>query len=86
MEDTSSQHSGGQLMNGFYNYIPLKGSPMTSPTKARFTERGVPEGAASVSPQDSISLPNTNSTTTSPTMPHTVTNASGKPMFYAMNV
>lgn len=86
IEDSNSQHNAGQLMNGFYNYMPPKESPVNSPTKARFIERGVPEGAASVSPQDSVTLPNTNSVTTSPTMPHTITNANGKPLFYAMNV
>lgn len=66
--------------------MPPKDSPANSPTKAKYIERGVPEGAASVSPQDSINLGNTNSTMTSPTLPHNVTTTGGKPLFYAMNV
>ncbi|XP_017774355.1 PREDICTED: uncharacterized protein LOC108561078 isoform X2 [Nicrophorus vespilloides] len=56
----------------------MKDSMPNSPTKPRFIERGVPEGAASVSPQDS----NVAATMTSPTSPQNPT----KPMFYAMNV
>ncbi|XP_074040544.1 uncharacterized protein isoform X2 [Leptinotarsa decemlineata] len=81
MEDPDIQHNG-PIMNGYYNYLPPKDSPGNSPTKARFIERGVPEGAASVSPQDSINLQNNSSTNTSPTLAHT----NAKPLFYAMNV
>lgn len=52
-----------------------------SPTKPRFIERGVPEGAASVSPQDT----NTQSVT-SPTSPQNPPGNPQKPLFYAMNV
>ncbi|XP_028146995.1 uncharacterized protein LOC114340427 isoform X2 [Diabrotica virgifera virgifera] len=80
VDESSIQHSNH--LNGYYNYLPPKDSPAGSPTKARFIERGVPEGAASVSPQDSVSLQNS-STNTSPTsMSHTTS----KPLFYAMNV
>lgn len=85
-EDPDHPTNGGQMYNGYYPYMTTKDSPANSPTKAKFIERGVPEGAASVSPQDSINLANTNSSTTSPTFPHTVTTPGGKPMFYAMNV
>lgn len=61
-------------------------SAPSSPTKNRFTsERGVPEGAASVSPQDSTNT--STSTMTSPTSPQNPPAvASGKSLFYAMNV
>lgn len=59
----------------------------SSPTKPKFTERGVPEGAASVSPPDTIKIgQSNNSTMTSPTSPQNVSMPSQKPMFYAMNV
>ncbi|XP_018331288.1 uncharacterized protein LOC108741127 [Agrilus planipennis] len=55
-----------------------------SPTKQRFIERGVPEGAASVPSQDSLS---SQSTMTSPTSPQqNVQTNTPKPLFYAMNV
>lgn len=58
-------------------------SAPSSPTKNRFTsERGVPEGAASVSPQDSTNT--STSTMTSPTSPQNPPN--GKSLYYAMNV
>ncbi|CAH1118009.1 unnamed protein product [Phaedon cochleariae] len=79
VDEPESQHNG-TTMNGYYNYYAAnKESPVHSPTKtSRYIERGVPEGAASVSPQDSMSTASTN---TSPTLGH-----SAKPMFYAMNV
>ncbi|XP_057653076.1 uncharacterized protein LOC130891960 [Diorhabda carinulata] len=80
LDDTGMQHVNH--LNGYYNYLPPKESPANSPTKARYIERGVPEGAASVSPQDSVNLQST-STNTSPT---TMTHNSSKPLFYAMNV
>lgn len=87
LEDTDHPPNGGQIYNGYYPYMPPRESPVNSPTKAKYIERGVPEGAASVSPQDSINLGNANSTMTSPTMTHTVTSTNGgKPLFYAMNV
>nr|XP_022914286.1 uncharacterized protein LOC111424825 [Onthophagus taurus]XP_022914287.1 uncharacterized protein LOC111424825 [Onthophagus taurus] len=70
LTDSDSQHSKCSMPN--------------SPTKTnstRFTERGVPEGAASVSPQDCGQM-NNSSTMTSPTSPQNPQ----KPMFYAMNV
>ncbi|KAG5889456.1 hypothetical protein JTB14_016436 [Gonioctena quinquepunctata] len=81
MEDPNIQHNG-LTMNGYYNYLPPKDSPTNSPTKARYIERGVPEGAASVSPQDSVNLQSNSSTNTSPTLAH----PNPKPLFYAMNV
>lgn len=86
MENGDHPTNGGQMFNGYYPYMPPKESPTNSPTKAKFIERGVPEGAASVSPQDSINLGNSNSAMTSPTMPHNVPTNGGKPLFYAMNV
>ncbi|XP_050309548.1 uncharacterized protein LOC126745652 isoform X2 [Anthonomus grandis grandis] len=85
LTDSDSQHSGS-IPNG-YNRPDL--SIPNSPTKPRFIERGVPEGAASVSPQDMSGVSqSSNSTMTSPTSPQnppvTVTNQ--KPVFYAMNV
>lgn len=89
MEDSDHPSNGSQLYNGYYPYMPAKDSPVNSPTKTKFIERGVPEGAASVSPQDPMSLgnPNSSSTTTSPTISQTVTTTgTGKSLFYAMNV
>ena len=56
LTDSDSQHSGS-LPNGYRQSADLSGyvtkdSIPNSPTKPRFIERGVPEGAASVSPQD----------------------------------
>lgn len=71
-----------------------KDSMPNSPTKPRFIERGVPEGAASVSPQDTVQI-NQNSSMTSPTSPQnpqpppsssSTATTTTKPLFYAMNV
>ncbi|CAG9859520.1 unnamed protein product [Phyllotreta striolata] len=78
VEESSFQHSN--RLNGYYNYLPGKESPADSPTKARFIERGVPEGAASVSPQDSVQAAASANTSPTSAPPH------GKPLFYAMNV
>lgn len=55
LTDSDSQHSGS-LPNGYrqsdISMYSTKDSIPNSPTKPRFIERGVPEGAASVSPQD----------------------------------
>lgn len=75
-EDTDTQQNL-PLPNGYRHTIE---SIPNSPTKPRFIERGVPEGAASVSPQDVSAQ--TASTMTSPTSPQ----QQGKPLFYAMNV
>lgn len=74
-DDTDTQ-SNLPLANDYRQTID---SIPNSPTKPRFIERGVPEGAASVSPQDVSAQ--TASTMTSPTSPQ-----QGKPLFYAMNV
>lgn len=76
-DDTDSQQNL-PLPNGYRHTID---SIPNSPTKPRFIERGVPEGAASVSPQDVSAQ--TASTMTSPTSPQ---QHAGKPLFYAMNV
>lgn len=83
IEEGDSQQNG-PAMNGYYNY-GLQSSPADSPTKTRYIERGVPEGAASISPQDSINA-QSSSAATSPTMPHNMANTNAKPLFYAMNV
>lgn len=75
-DDADSQQNL-TLPNGYRQTID---SIPNSPTKPRFIERGVPEGAASVSPQDVSAQ--TASTMTSPTSPQ----QQGKPLFYAMNV
>lgn len=85
--DNDSQHAM-PLHNGFRPglelvYPPQKDSVPNSPTKPRFIERGVPEGAASVSPQDSTVA---QSTMTSPTSPQNPQQAHPKPLFYSMNV
>lgn len=99
LADSDSQHSG-QLPNGYrqatiQTQFPVRGesSAPGSPTKTRFTsERGVPEGAASVSPQDSTTTTHSASTSTmtSPTSPQNpqppAQNTNGKSLFYAMNV
>ncbi|VEN38397.1 unnamed protein product [Callosobruchus maculatus] len=83
LEDGQQQHNS---FNGYYNY-GMQNSPADSPTKARYIERGVPEGAASVSPQDSIVTASSSSVATSPTVPHAGNIAANpKPLFYAMNV
>ncbi|CAH1962301.1 unnamed protein product, partial [Acanthoscelides obtectus] len=80
------QQHNTHSFNGYYNY-GMQNSPADSPTKARYIERGVPEGAASVSPQDSIVTASSSSVATSPTVPHAGNIASNpKPLFYAMNV
>ncbi|KAJ8964243.1 hypothetical protein NQ314_005030 [Rhamnusium bicolor] len=93
--EESDKYYNGQIMpNGFRhssdinNYLTQKDSTPNSPTAPRFIERGVPEGAASVSSLDSISISqNTGSTVTSPTTPQNYTsNPNPKPLFYAMNV
>lgn len=88
LTDSESQHST-QLSNGYrpdINYPLIKDSVQNSPTKPRFIERGVPEGAASVSPQDSSASAQSTSTMTSPTSPQNPPTANSKPLFYAMNV
>ncbi|XP_045472277.1 uncharacterized protein LOC123679011 [Harmonia axyridis] len=94
--DTSTDTDSGQgiptVQNGYRQSIeisfpPSKDALGSSPTKPKFTERGVPEGAASVSPPDTIKMGKSNSSTmTSPTSPQGVSIQSQKPMFYAMNV
>lgn len=88
LTDSESQYSV-QVPNGFRQCIETtfpvqKESAPNSPTKSRFIERGVPEGAASVSPQDSTAAQST-STMTSPTSPQNPIQGA-KPMYYAMNV
>ncbi|KAL3283354.1 hypothetical protein HHI36_006502 [Cryptolaemus montrouzieri] len=89
--DTDSTQ-GAPVQNGYRQSIEIsfntQKDPMgSSPTKPKFTERGVPEGAASVSPPDTIKIgQNTSSTMTSPTSPQNVGLQTQKPMFYAMNV
>ncbi|XP_044267297.1 uncharacterized protein LOC123013053 [Tribolium madens] len=79
--DSDSQHS---QINGLG--YPQKDSLPNSPTKPRFHERGVPEGAAAnVLSQDATSQ-SSSSTMTSPTSPQNPPPPSQKPMFYAMNV
>lgn len=88
LTDSDSQHSG-QMPNGYRQPIEscYKDSMPNSPTKPRFIERGVPEGAASVSPQDSINAGQTASTMTSPSSPQNPPPPPNtKPLFYAMNV
>lgn len=91
LTDSDSQHSGS-LPNGYRHsdisgYVSKDSMP-NSPTKPRFIERGVPEGAASVSPQDVSGVSQSSSSTmtspTSPQNPPVPTNQ--KPLFYAMNV
>nr|CAI5857965.1 unnamed protein product [Callosobruchus analis] len=61
--------------------------PSDNPQDHMYIERGVPEGAASVSPQDSIVTASSSSVATSPTVPHAGNIAANpKPLFYAMNV
>ncbi|XP_060517058.1 uncharacterized protein LOC132696321 [Cylas formicarius] len=88
LTDSDSTHSGS-LVNGYRQ----SGDPMMgSPTKSRFIERGVPEGAASVQPQDvggggGGSGHSNSGTMTSPTSPQNPpVPTPQKPMFYAMNV
>ncbi|XP_076270715.1 uncharacterized protein LOC143202797 isoform X2 [Rhynchophorus ferrugineus] len=92
LTDSDSQHSGS-LPNGYRQSADISGyitkdSMPNSPTKPRFIERGVPEGAASVSPQDVSAVSQSSSSTmtspTSPQNPPVPTNQ--KPLFYAMNV
>ncbi|XP_030767897.1 uncharacterized protein LOC115891547 isoform X2 [Sitophilus oryzae] len=92
LTDSDSQHSGS-LPNGYRQSADMsayvsKDSIPNSPTKSRFIERGVPEGAASVSPQDISGVSQSSSSTmtspTSPQNPPVPTNQ--KPLFYAMNV
>ncbi|KAL1494266.1 hypothetical protein ABEB36_009890 [Hypothenemus hampei] len=90
LTDSDSQHSGS-LQNGFrqsdISMYASKNSISNSPTKPRFIERGVPEGAASVSPQDASGISQSSSSTmTSPTSPQNPVPANQKPLFYAMNV
>lgn len=91
LTDSDSQHSG-QMPNGYRQpqdpcYNIQKDSMPNSPTKPRFIERGVPEGAASVSPQDSVNTAQNISTMTSPTSPQNPPPPpTAKPLFYAMNV
>lgn len=91
LADSDSQHSV-QLPNGYRQpmettFPARETSAPTSPTKTRFTERGVPEGAASVSPQDSTTTTSTMTSPTSPQNPPTTTaSANGKSLYYAMNV
>ncbi|KAF5277765.1 hypothetical protein FQR65_LT03745 [Abscondita terminalis] len=71
LTDSESQYSG-PLPNGYRQTIETtfsaqKDSLPNSPTKTRFIERGVPEGAASVSPQDTNVSAQSTSTMTSPT-------------------
>lgn len=73
--DSDSQIS---LPNGF-----RKDSLPNSPTKPRFHERGVPEGAAASAPSQDATSQSSSSTMTSPTSPQ---NPPQKPVFYAMNV
>ncbi|XP_044753027.1 uncharacterized protein LOC123312586 isoform X2 [Coccinella septempunctata] len=88
--DTDSCQGMPPVQNGYRQSVEIsfpsqKDALGSSPTKPKFTERGVPEGAASVSPPDTIKLGQSNSSTmTSPTSPQNVTMQ--KPMFYAMNV
>ncbi|KAK4880275.1 hypothetical protein RN001_008421 [Aquatica leii] len=89
LTDSESQYSG-QLPNGYRQTIETtfsaqKDSLPNSPTKPRFIERGVPEGAASVSPQDSTVVAQSTSTMTSPTSPQNPS-TNPKPLYYAMNV
>lgn len=61
----------------------------SSPTKTRFIERGVPEGAASVSPQDTSAQTPTspqNQNATLQLQPQQQQQQQQKPLFYAMNV
>lgn len=89
LTDSDSQYST-QISNGYRKCIETtfpvqKDSVPNSPTKPRFIERGAPEGAASVSPQDSAVL--SQSTMTSPTSPQNLPpNPNPKPLYYAMNV
>lgn len=90
LTDSESQYSGA-VPNGFRQSIETtfsaqKDSVPNSPTKPRFIERGVPEGAASVSPQDSAVVAQSTSTMTSPTSPQNPQQGNPKPLFYAMNV
>lgn len=88
LTDSESQHSV-QMVNGYRGtevYGGQKDSMPNSPTKPRFIERGVPEGAASVSPQDSNIMAQSTSTMTSPTSPVNPPPTNPKPLFYAMNV
>lgn len=90
LTDSDSQHSGS-LPNGYrqsdISMYSTKDSIPNSPTKPRFIERGVPEGAASVSPQDVSGVSQSSSSTmTSPTSPQNPVPTNQKAMFYAMNV
>lgn len=89
LTDSENQYTG-QFPNGYRQPIETtfpaqKDSVPNSPTKPRFIERGVPEGAASVSPQDSVVAAQSTSTMTSPTSPQNP-QGNSKPLFYAMNV
>ncbi|RZC33752.1 uncharacterized protein BDFB_001067, partial [Asbolus verrucosus] len=75
-DSVSLTDSDSGQMNGFRQSVD---SIPNSPTKPRFLERGVPEGAASAPSQDSQSL-------TSPTSPQNPPHTNQKPLFYAMNV
>lgn len=80
--DPQHQMNGYRPTESLYS-LPRDSAP-TSPTKNKLAslERGVPEGAASVSPQDSFQQQ------TSPTQQTQSTSATSavKPMYYAMNV
>ncbi|KAK9869598.1 hypothetical protein WA026_003346 [Henosepilachna vigintioctopunctata] len=94
--DTSTDTDSSQgvvppVQNGYRQSIEIsvasqKEALGSSPVKPKFTERGVPEGAASVSPPDTIKIGQSSSTMTSPTSPQNVSIQTQKPLFYAMNV
>ncbi|KAF5281289.1 hypothetical protein FQA39_LY05175 [Lamprigera yunnana] len=89
LTDSESQYSG-LLPNGLRQSIETtfsaqKDSLPNSPIKQKFIERGVPEGAASVSPQDSNVVAQSTSTMASPTSPQNPP-SNPKPLYYAMNV
>lgn len=87
LAESESQQNipNGYRQTNIENQFPQSSAP-SSPTKNRFSsERGVPEGAASVSPQDSTNT--STSTMTSPTSPQNPPNVgNGKSLYYAMNV
>lgn len=90
-EVSDGHHLPMNLHNGYRQTLDLayptqKDSVPNSPTKPRFIERGVPEGAASVSPQNPASVAQSTSTMTSPTSPQNPQQTHQKPLFYAMNV
>lgn len=84
--ETQQTANGFRQTNIETQFPQRETSAPSSPTKnSRFTsERGVPEGAASVSPQDSTNT--STSTMTSPSSPQNPPVGNGKSMFYAMNV